>query len=311
MKIALISSSILGSASLPSKTGEFTPSFRETPATLILGDGNHWFLGSDLLPVGFCDGNAADSIKLITQWASLRGQLRTDARPVELPPADEFLWLPPVVEPNKILCIGLNYADHASETGAELPTIPVVFNKFPTTLTGHGQPIFLPPISNKVDYEAELVVVIGKEGRNIPASSAFDYVFGYTCGHDVSARDWQKGKPGGQWLLGKTFDSFAPLGPWIQTPDGVGDAGDLRVQFRLNGDTMQDSSTRHFIFSLPFLIEHLSKFCTLRPGDLLFTGTPSGVGVARNPPVFLKPGDLAEVEIEGLGVLANPVFEGQ
>ncbi|MDP1563898.1 MAG: fumarylacetoacetate hydrolase family protein [Pirellulaceae bacterium] len=308
MKIALISSLQFGSPSLPTELQEYVPCFRETPATLILGDETGWYLGRDLLPNGFCQGVAADSTKLVQHWDTLRGQLQKSARPIELPP--DVTWLPPVVEPNKILCIGLNYADHASETGAELPTIPVVFNKFPTTLTGHGQPIFLPPISDKVDYEAELVVIVGKQGRNIPAGDAWDYVFGYTCGHDVSARDWQKGKPGGQWLLGKTFDSFAPLGPWIQTADGLKNADNARVQFRLNGETMQDSSTRHFIFSIPFLIEHLSKFCTLRPGDLLFTGTPSGVGVARTPPVFLKPGDRVEVEIEGLGVLANPVVGG-
>ncbi|MBL8855845.1 MAG: fumarylacetoacetate hydrolase family protein [Planctomycetaceae bacterium] len=305
MKIALISSANFGSSDSISRSNSFTPSFRETPATLILGNESHWFLGRDLLPNGFCQGLAADSTKLIEQWASVRGQLNRDARPIELPP--DVRWLPPVVEPNKILCIGLNYADHATETGAELPTIPVVFNKFPTTLTGHEQPIVLPAISDKVDYEAELVVVIGKEGRNIPAANALDFVFGYTCGHDVSARDWQKGKPGGQWLLGKTFDSFAPLGPWIQTADAFENADDASVQFRLNGNTMQDSSTRHFIFSVSFLIAHLSKFCTLRPGDLLFTGTPSGVGVARTPPVFLRPGDRTEVEIAGLGVLANPV----
>lgn len=311
MKIALISSPKVGSVPLAKTPGEFTPFYRETPATLVLGDGTHWYLGSQLLPAGFCQGIADDSTRLIKNWSTLKTELRKDAPAIELPPANEIMWLPPVVEPNKILCIGLNYADHASETGAELPTIPVVFNKLPTTLTGHEQPIYLPPISNKVDYEAELVVVIGKEGRNIPADQAMDHVFGYTCGHDVSARDWQKGKPGGQWLLGKTFDSFAPLGPWIETADCVGNASNLRVQFRLNAEVMQDASTRLFIFTIAFLIEHLSKFCTLRPGDLLFTGTPSGVGVARTPPVFLQAGDRAEVEIAGIGVLSNPVVAGR
>jgi 2-keto-4-pentenoate hydratase/2-oxohepta-3-ene-1,7-dioic acid hydratase in catechol pathway len=307
MKVALVSSPAFGTRSSSVESAGFVPWTTSMPATLILGDDQGWFLGRDILPAGFCHGVAGDAHRLIDQWSSIGRQLRVDAPRVELPHADQLTWLPPVVEPNKIICIGLNYADHATETGAELPTIPVVFNKFPTTLTGHRQPIYLPAISDKVDYEAELVVVIGKGGRHIPASTALDHVFGYTCGHDVSARDWQKGKPGGQWLLGKTFDSFAPLGPWIVTADGPDHARDLRVQFRLNGTTMQDSSTRHFIFSISFLIEHLSKFCTLRPGDLLFTGTPSGVGVARTPPVFLQPGDLAEVEIDGIGVLANPV----
>lgn len=308
MRIALISSPTFGNPRSESSRSGFTPNYSSTPATLVLGNERGWFLGKELLPTGICQDVAGDAIRLIENWSTVRNQLRKDAATIELPPAEELTWLPPVVEPNKIICIGLNYADHASETGAELPTIPVVFNKFPTSLTGHLQPIYLPPISDKVDYEAELVVVIGREGRNIPAAAAMDYVFGYTCGHDVSARDWQKGKPGGQWLLGKTFDSFAPLGPWIVTANGPDQAADLRVQFRLNGETMQDSSTRHFIFSISFLIEHLSKFCTLRPGDLLFTGTPSGVGVARTPPVFLKPGDRAEVEIDGIGLLANSVL---
>jgi len=277
-------------------------------AELLIGDDQGWWLGRDILPPGSCSGTAADAIRLVENWADWSGSLNLTVPRLELPDDQAVQWLPPVVAPSKIICIGLNYADHASETGAETPTLPVVFSKFPTALIGHREPIRLPAISEKVDYEAELVVVIGKSGRNIPAAHATRHVFGYTCGHDVSARDWQKGRPGGQWLLGKTFDSFAPLGPWIVTADQPDQAADLRVQFRLNGQTLQDSSTRHFIFSIATLIEHLSKFVTLLPGDLLFTGTPSGVGVARTPPVFLKSGDLAEVEIEGIGTLANPVI---
>jgi len=158
-----------------------------------------------------------------------------------------------------------------------------------------------------VDYEAELVVVIGREGKHIPPSDAMNHVFGYTCGHDVSARDWQKGRPGGQWLLGKTFDTFAPLGPVLVTRDEIPDPHSLDVSFRLNGQTLQQSNTRQFIFTIDYLISHLSKVFALEPGDILFTGTPPGVGVARTPPVFLKPGDRAEVEIQGIGVLINPV----
>jgi 2-keto-4-pentenoate hydratase/2-oxohepta-3-ene-1,7-dioic acid hydratase in catechol pathway len=268
----------------------------------------NWRLGRDVLPPGCCTGTAGDALRLLQNWSQWTSDLRWLGPQIDLATIPDLQWLPPVVEPNKIICIGLNYADHATETGAELPTIPVVFNKFPTTLVGHEQPIRLPGISEKVDYEAELVVVIGKPGRHIDIADAMEHVGAYTCGHDVSARDWQKGKPGGQWLLGKTFDTFAPLGPWLVTAKGPDDAADLGVQFRLNGQLMQDSSTRHFIFSIAFLISHLSKFCTLLPGDLLFTGTPSGVGVARTPPVFLQPGDRAEVRIEGLGTLANPVI---
>lgn len=217
----------------------------------------------------------------------------------------------PVPNPGKVICIGLNYADHAAETGAEIPTEPVVFNKFPEAIIGPEDEIRLPSISSQVDYEAELVVVISQTLKNCSEKQAMEGVFGYTCGHDVSARDWQKGRPGGQWLLGKTFDSFGPIGPVLVTQDEIPDPHDLRVQFRLNGTTLQDSSTSQLIFQIPKLVAHLSKFTTLRPGDLLFTGTPPGVGAARDPQVFLQPGDRAEVEIENIGVLVNLVTSAQ
>ena len=213
----------------------------------------------------------------------------------------------PVPDPQKVICVGLNYADHAREGGREPPEEPVIFSKFATAVIGHEQAIELPEVSKAVDYEAELVVVIGRAGRNIPRSEAMDYVAGYCPGHDVSARDWQIGRPGGQWLLGKTFDTFAPFGPHLTTPDEAGDPGHLRIALRLNGETMQDSNTEQLIFPIDQLISHLSTFCTLLPGDVLFTGTPPGVGHARKPPVYLQPGDVCEVEIETLGVLRNPV----
>lgn len=213
--------------------------------------------------------------------------------------------LPPVPTPEKIICIGLNYRDHAIETGSEIPTLPVVFSKFNTALVGNGGLIELPDISEKVDYEAELVVVIGKSARNVSADEAMDFVFGYTCGHDVSARDWQKGRPGGQWLLGKTFDTFAPVGPCVVTKDEISDPSKLRVRMHLNDETVQDSTTEQLIFDIPTLISHLSSFMTLNPGDLIFTGTPPGVGAARTPPVFLKHDDQCVVEIDGIGTLSN------
>jgi len=216
----------------------------------------------------------------------------------------------PICDPEKIICIGLNYADHAAESNAEIPAEPVVFNKFPTALRGPNENIELPPQSDSVDYEAELVVVIGKEGKNISEANALDYVAGYMCGHDVSARDWQKHKPQGQWLCGKSFDSFAPTGPYLVTTDEIPDPHNLNIRFRLNGTEMQNSSTSQFIFNVNQLLAYLSQVCTLKPGDLLFTGTPPGVGAARKPRVFLKPGDVAEVEVEGLGVLRNPVVAG-
>lgn len=215
--------------------------------------------------------------------------------------------LAPISNPGKIFCIGLNYQDHAEETGREPPGEPVVFNKFPSAIQHPERQIVLPKVSPKVDFEAELVVVMGKSGRHISEAQALDYVAGYCCGHDVSARDWQTQKPGGQWLLGKTFDTFAPLGPFLATRDEIGDASNLGIKFRLNGRTMQDSNTSQLIFPIPKLIAYISQVVTLAPGDLIFTGTPAGVGVARKPPVYLQSGDVCEVEIEHLGVLRNPV----
>jgi 2-keto-4-pentenoate hydratase/2-oxohepta-3-ene-1,7-dioic acid hydratase in catechol pathway len=216
-------------------------------------------------------------------------------------------WLAPVTPPEKIICIGTNYAEHAREMGGTPPALPVVFSKFPSALLPPGGVVLLPPISEKVDFEAELVVVIGRTGKNISREQAMKYVLGYCCGNDISARDWQKEKPGGQWLLGKTFDSFAPLGPMLVTADEIANPHNLKIQLRLNGGIMQDSSTDQLIFPIDHLIAHLSQFFTLSPGDLIFTGTPSGVGAGRTPPVFLKPGDQLEVEIENLGILKNRV----
>lgn len=215
--------------------------------------------------------------------------------------------LAPIPQPEKVICIGLNYRDHAEESGAEVPSEPVCFSKFSSSVVGPDAAIELPPVSEQVDYEAELVVVIGKRGRDIPEAKAREYVAGYMNGHDVSARDWQIGRPGGQWLMGKTPDTFAPIGPYLVTSDEVPDPENLRIQLRLNGETMQDSNTNQLIFGIGRLIAHLSGLFTLSPGDLIFTGTPPGVGMARKPPVFLKPGDVVEVETEGLGILRNPV----
>jgi 2-keto-4-pentenoate hydratase/2-oxohepta-3-ene-1,7-dioic acid hydratase in catechol pathway len=225
-------------------------------------------------------------------------------------PAETIPGLPLVPKPDKILCVGLNYSGHAKETGMQRPAEPVIFNKLPTAAAAHWQPIVLPAVSKQVDYEAELVAVIGVGGRNIAAEHALEHVAGYCCGNDVSARDWQKLRSGGQWLLGKSFDTFAPIGPYLVTADELPDPSDLRVQLRLNGETMQDARTAEFIFPVPKLISYISQVCTLSPGDLLFTGTPAGVGFARTPPVFLQSGDVLEVEIERIGVLRNTVVSG-
>jgi 2-keto-4-pentenoate hydratase/2-oxohepta-3-ene-1,7-dioic acid hydratase in catechol pathway len=225
-------------------------------------------------------------------------------------PASEVKLLPPVPDPHKILCIGLNYRDHAAETGAQIPRDPVVFSKFATALVAPDEPIVLPPVSQKVDFEAELVLVVGKKGKSIPKGSAREYLAGYTVGHDVPARDWQIEKDGKQWLLGKTFDTFAPTGPHLVTADEVPDPHALGIRLRLNGQMMQDSSTKQMIFGAEELLAYISQVVTLQPGDLIFTGTPPGVGIARKPPVWLKGGDVVEVEIDTLGVLRNPVVQG-
>jgi 2-keto-4-pentenoate hydratase/2-oxohepta-3-ene-1,7-dioic acid hydratase in catechol pathway len=229
-----------------------------------------------------------------------RDAIRYDAATVK--------YLAPVAEPQKIICVGLNYKDHAAESGAPIPKEPVLFSKFPTALIGHGEPIVLPKVSTKVDYEAELVIVIGKRGRHLTFESAGKHIAGYTVGHDVSARDWQLEKDGKQWMVGKTFDTFAPCGPALVTSDEINDPHNLPIFLRLNGQIMQKSNTSQMIFRANQLLAYISQVFTLEPGDLIFTGTPPGVGMAHKPqPVWLKAGDVVEVEIQGLGVLRNTV----
>ncbi len=212
----------------------------------------------------------------------------------------------PAVHPSKILAIGRNYVDHAIEGGAAPPAAPLLFNKLPNSLSAHDAPILLPDISQQVDYEAELAVVIGRRARRVSEAEALDYVFGYTMINDVSARDLQFGD--GQWTRGKGLDTFAPLGPFITTRDEIADVQALKIEGRLNGKVMQSSNTGKMIFKVAYLVSYLSQGMTLEPGDVIATGTPEGVGVFRDPPVLLKAGDVYEVEIEGLGTLRNPVI---
>ncbi len=215
----------------------------------------------------------------------------------------EFL---PATYPSKILAIGRNYFDHALEGGAEPPPAPLLFNKLVNSLSAHEAPIVLPGISEKVDYEAELAVVIGRRTKRVSQDDALDYVFGYTLINDVSARDLQFGD--GQWTRGKGLDTFAPLGPFITTRDEIADVQALKIEGRLNGEVMQTSNTSKMIFQVAYLVSYLSQGITLEPGDVIATGTPEGVGVFRKPPVLLKAGDVFEVEIEGLGTLRNRVM---
>lgn len=213
----------------------------------------------------------------------------------------------PVPRPGKLICIGLNYRDHAIESNMPIPERPVVFSKFSTAVIAPGEPVRLPTASTQVDYEAELGVVIGRQARKVPQSGALDYVLGYTIINDVSARDFQFAD--GQWQRGKSCDSFAPMGPSIVTADSVSNPHNLGIRLTLNGNVMQDSNTDQFIFDITKLIAFLSDTITLEPGDVIATGTPPGVGFARKPPVFLKDGDVMEIEIEKIGKLRNPVID--
>jgi 2-keto-4-pentenoate hydratase/2-oxohepta-3-ene-1,7-dioic acid hydratase in catechol pathway len=207
--------------------------------------------------------------------------------------------------PGKIVCVGLNYRDHADESSMEIPAQPLLFGKFPNTLIGPGEPIVLPPTSAHVDAEAELAVVIGATARSVGRDHAMDHVFGFTVANDVSARDLQFGD--GQWFRGKGFDTFCPVLPQIVPRTDVRDPNGLRVVQRVNGTVLQDGNTRDLIFDIPALVTFVSGVMTLEPGDLILTGTPPGVGYFRDPRVALRPGDSVEVEVEGIGRLANPV----
>jgi 2-keto-4-pentenoate hydratase/2-oxohepta-3-ene-1,7-dioic acid hydratase in catechol pathway len=211
----------------------------------------------------------------------------------------------PAVTPGKMLAIGQNYADHAIEQGQKPPEKPLIFMKLPNSLSAHNKNIVLPEITQQVDFEAELAVVIGRRAKKVKEEDAYNYVFGYAPLNDVSARDLQFGDK--QWIRGKGLDTFAPIGPFVTTKDEIENPHNLKIEGRLNGETMQSSNTGKMIFHIPFLISYISQAITLEPGDVIATGTPEGVGVFRNPPVFLKPGDVYEVEIEKLGTLRNPV----
>jgi len=226
--------------------------------------------------------------------------------------ADVAKLLAPIV-PGSILCIGLNYKRHAQESNVVVPERPVLFVKGNNTLQNPGDPILLPRHlrSDEVDYECELAVVIGKPCKNVTRARALDHVLGYTCANDVSARDWQLKLGGGQWCRGKFFDTFAPLGPCLVTPDEIPNPNALRIRTVLNGQTMQDWNTDDMIFDVPALIEFLSGSTTLLPGTVILTGTPHGVGLAQKPPRFLQPGDVVTIDIEGIGALTNPVAEEQ
>lgn len=222
-------------------------------------------------------------------------------------PLEDVTLLAPIERPEKIVCVGLNYRDHVAESGAEEPERPLLFGKFANALVGPGAAIRVPAGVEQVDFEAELGVVIGSEARDVTEADALSHVLGYTCVNDVSARDLQFAD--GQWLRGKSLDTFCPTGPWIVTPDEIADPQELDIACRVNGETMQSSTTAEMLFSVRELISFISRHMTLLPGDLIATGTPPGVGFARTPPVFLRDGDEVAVDIQGIGDLENHVEE--
>ena len=249
-------------------------------------------------------GHHYENNKAVLLEGHLFGELRDTGKAVQV----KKLLAP--LQPTAILCIGLNYHEHAKETGAELPNYPVLFMKNPAAVTHPGDPIVIPrsclePL--QADYEVELAVIIGKPAKNVTASDALSYVFGYTVANDVSARRWQKHGGAGQWVRGKSFDTFCPLGPVLVTADEIPDPQTLQLRCVLNGEVMQDSNTADMIFSVARLIEYLSQDMTLLPGTVILTGTPGGVGFTRKPPVYLKPGDMTELSVSSIGTLSNPV----
>lgn len=256
-------------------------------AGIVMPDGRVTGLGRDMLSV-IAGGHAASVSDVSYNLA-------------------EINLLAPIPRPPKFICVGLNYRDHAREAGMEIPTVPTIFNKFTNVVIGPGAPIVLPKVSKRPDYEAEFAFVIGIGGRNISAADALDHVFGYTIVNDVSARDYQMVTS--QWLMGKTFDTFAPMGPWIVTRDEIADPHALDISLEIGGEILQHSNTRELVFGVPALIEYVSSVVTLEPGDVVATGTPAGVGFARKPPRYLRAGDEVVIRIQGIGELRNPVVD--
>ena len=244
----------------------------------------------------------SDAQARVLDWARAAAAGAPDAG---LGRTDELTLGPPITDPDKIICLGANYLDHAREAQMDLPAVPMLFAKFRNALIGSGAPVVLPPSSSQVDYEAELAVVIGRRCKNVPAERAIDHVAGAMPLNDISARDLQKQTS--QWLAGKAVDTFAPCGPALVTMADILDLQSLDISARVNGVELQRSNTSQMIFSVAETIAFISALITLEPGDIIATGTPAGVGITRNPPVLLAVGDVVDVTVEGLGTLSNPV----
>ncbi|MDF2787541.1 MAG: hydrolase family protein [Neobacillus sp.] len=235
--------------------------------------------------------------------------LPTESKPSYIKNEEEVVWGPCVTQPNKIICVGLNYRKHADETKSPYPEVPILFSKFNNSLTGHKCEIAVPKVTQRLDYEVELAVVIGKEAKYVNKENALNYVFGYCTANDLSARDLQKRTH--QWLLGKTCDDFSPIGPYLVTADEVGDPNNLILKTYVNGEKRQDSNTSDMIFNVEEIVSYISQHMTLTPGDVILTGTPEGVimGYPLEKRVYLKAGDVVTVEVEKLGALTNKLIE--
>lgn len=252
--------------------------------------------------VALVDG-VTDMITLLEMGAEGIGLAQRALETGGMISADSITYLPPVIRPGKVISLGRNYAAHAKEGGAEPPKFPMLFHKTHTSLNGHNRPIHIPNNTNKVDYEAELAVIIGKRCKHVSETNALDYVAGYACANDVTARDWQRRTS--QFTAGKMVDGFGPLGPYLVTADEIPDVQNLNIQLWHNGNLMQSSNTEMMIFSVAFMISYISQITTLEVGDVILTGTPEGVGYARKPPVYMQAGDKVSVEVESVGRLTN------
>lgn len=260
--------------------------------------------GDMVTPLGAAVG-LADTLAETIERFSLDDIARAAAQVGAAIPLGDVSLLPPIPHPSKIFCVGVNYETHRLETGRDKLGYPIIFLRVADSQVGHDAPMVKPRVSEKFDYEGEIALVIGKAGRDIPAESAYDHVFGYSCYNDGSVRDWQFHTS--QWGPGKNFAATGAFGPWLVTPDELGPIEKLKLETRLNGETLQSAYVDQMIFSIPEQIAYLSTIVPLRAGDVIVTGTPGGVGVKREPQIFMKPGDVCEVEVSGIGILSNPI----
>ncbi|XP_050310666.1 fumarylacetoacetate hydrolase domain-containing protein 2 isoform X3 [Anthonomus grandis grandis] len=265
-------------------------------------------IGGDIVDISSVDSsipnNLVDFLKLGSPTYEKARRIIADSKSVT--PLSDAILLPPITNGDKVVCVGLNYKGHCDEQNTPYPKEPMFFSKFSSVIVGPNDNVVIPPITNQVDWETELAVVIGRQGKALRQDQVQDYIFGYTVAQDISARDWQKTRNNGQFLLGKSMDTFCPLGPAVVTKSKV-NVNDLTVKTWVNGKLKQNGNTAELIFTVDFLVSYLSQIMTLYPGDVILTGTPAGVGVHRNPPEFLQPGDVLESEIAGIGRLRNVV----